>query len=326
MMRAPSNLCRQEGRPCSPASALAERRRAVVYWIRAGVLSLTAGLLAACSAAPIRPVSAWRVETPRPFGYQIGDTIPMRITVQTRSGVVLHADSLPKPGPMNRWLHLRQAEVEPLGDDEYRVNLEYQVFYAPLEVKALTIPGFPLRFSQHGQSLEERVPDWQFTVAPLRELIARQDEAGEYLRPDQPPARIADADVLRNLLVAGLAALALGLRLAWQYGYLPGLPRRSLFKRAGRQLRGLRAVQMAEALTVMHGALNRLHGGPLFGHRLEDFFGAHPHYRPLQAELSWFFDYSNRFFFADQTAATDDAIERLRRLCGQCRDVERGAR
>lgn len=326
MMRGPIKMWRQGSGPCPRASALAKRWGAIVRWMRAGALGLSAGLLAACSAAPIRPVSAWRVETPRPFGYQIGDTIPMRITVQTRSGVVLHADSLPKPGPMNRWLHLRQAEVEPLGGDEYRVNLEYQVFYAPLEVKALTIPGFPLRFSQHGQSLEERVPDWQFTVAPIRELIARQDEAGEYLRPDQPPAPISDAEVLRNLLVAALVALALGLRLALQYGYLPGLPQRSLFKRAGRQLRGLRAEQMAAALTIMHGALNRLHGGPLFGHRLVDFLGAHPQYRPLQGELSWFFDYSNRFFFADQTAATDDAIERLRRLCGQCRDVERGAR
>lgn len=302
------------------------RRRHLVKVSRLAALAIAATLAAACAGGPSRPVEAFNLETPRPFGYQIGDTIPMRVVVQTRPGVQLQPASLPKPGPLNRWLNLRRIELAEAGDGEYRIELEYQVFYAPLEVKALTIPGFALRFSQYGQTVEESVPPWQFTVAPLRELIARQDEAGEYLRPDQAPALLATASVRTNLALSLLAAVMLGLKLARQYGYLPWFARRSPFKTAERRLRQLPPGELAAGLAALHSALNATHGTPVFGHRLQDFLSAHPEFGQASAELAWFFDYSNRYFFSGQRDEADTDLVRLQKLCSLCRAIERGSR
>ena len=302
------------------------RRRYLVKVSRWSALAIAATLAAACAGGPSRPVEVFNLQTPRPFGYQIGDTVPMRILVQTRPGVQLQSASLPKPGPLNRWLNLRRIELAEAGAGEYRIELEYQVFYAPLEVKALTIPGFALRFSQHGQTVEESVPPWQFTVAPLRELIARQDASGEYLRPDQPPALLATASVRTNLALSLLAAAVLGLKLARQYGYLPGFGRRSPFKTAERCLRQLPSGELAVGLAALHRALNATHGTPVFGHRLQDFLSAHPEFGQIRSELAWFFDYSNRFFFAGQRDEADTDLVRLQTLCGLCRAIERGSR
>lgn len=303
-----------------------KRRRYLVKVSRLAALASAATLAAACAGGPSRPVEAFNLETPRPFGYQIGDTVPMRILVQTRPGVQLQSASLPKPGPLNRWLNLRRIELVEAGADAYRIDLEYQVFYAPLEVKALTIPGFALRFSQYGQTVEESVPPWQFTLAPLRELIARQDVDGEYLRPDQPPALLSTAGVRTNLVLALMAAAVLGLKLARQYGYLPWFARRSPFKTAEKRLRRLAPAELGAGLAALHSAFNATYGAPVFGHRLPDFLRAHPEFGQIQSELVWFFDYSNRFFFAGQPDLAGADCERLQKLCGWCRAIERGSR
>jgi len=68
-------------------------------------------LLLGCSGSIDEPVSYFTVETPRPFGYVNGDEIPLRIVLETRSGISLQAGSLPAKGQINRWLNLNQVTV-----------------------------------------------------------------------------------------------------------------------------------------------------------------------------------------------------------------------
>jgi len=287
-------------------------------------------LLVACAGTSNQALRDFQMQTPRPFGYVIGDTLPQRIVLETRAGMELERSSLPTPGRLNRWLQLNAVTVQERGGGDgkrYQIDLLYQQFYAPLEVKALSIPGFTLRFQQHGQTLEQPVAAWTFTAAPLRELVVRQDQHGEYLRSDQAPPLLDDAVIVRRLCIALAVVCGIALRLAWLYGYLPGLPQRRVFKRAQRQLQTLGLPQLPQALGALHAAFNGLHGKPVFLHKLTEFYQSHPEYRSIAAELSWFFDYSNRYFFGDaSTMPQEHDLQKIKTLCLHCREIERGSR
>jgi len=281
--------------------------------------------LLGCSGSIDEPVSYFNVETPRPFGYVNGDEIPQRIVIETRSGISLQPGSLPAKGQINRWLNLNRVTVKQTGQ-RYQIDLLYQVFYAPLEVKSLTLPGFTVQLSQGEKSISQNVPAWTFTLSPLRELVARQSEQGEYMRPDVPPPLLTDTQALyglsANLSVAALIAAYLG----YLYGCFPGMSRRTVFKRALRKLAELSKTDMAQALTIVHHTLNSLNGQPLFSNRLGEFYRRNPQYLQINAQLLWFFRYSNRYFFSDGMIAVAQDFQQLKDLCEQCRKIERGSR
>jgi len=281
--------------------------------------------LLGCSGSIDEPVSYFNVETPRPFGYVNGDEIPQRIVLETRSGISLQPGSLPAKGQINRWLNLNQVTVKQSGQ-RYQIDLLYQVFYAPLEVKSLTLPGFTVQLSQGEKSISQSVPAWTFTLSPLRELVARQSEQGEYLRPDSPPPLLTDTQALYSLAAGLSVAVLIAVYLAYLYGCFSGMSRRTVFKRALRKLAGLSKADIEQALTVVHHALNSLNGQPLFLNRLGEFYRRNPEYLQINSQLAWFFNYSNRYFFSDGMIAVAQDFQQLKDLCEQCRKIERGSR
>ena len=281
--------------------------------------------LLGCSGSIDTPVSYFNVETPRPFGYVNGDEIPQRIVIEARSGISLQAGSLPAKGQINRWLNLNQVSVRQSGR-RYQIDLRYQVFYAPLEVKALTLPGFTLQFSQGEKNISQSVPPWTFTLSPLRELVVRQTGQGEYMRPDSPPSLLVNSHALYGLATGLIIAALTASYLGYLYGCFPGLSRRTVFKRVLRKLAGLSKADMGQALTVVHQALNNLNGQPLFSNRLSDFYRRNPPYRQINSQLTWFFNYSNRYFFSDGMIVVQQDLQQLKDLCEQCRKIERGSR
>jgi len=281
--------------------------------------------LLGCSGSIDEPVSYFNVETPRPFGYVNGDEIPQRIVIETRSGISLKTASLPAKGQINRWLNLNRVTVKQTGQ-RYEIDLLYQVFYAPLEVKSLTLPGFTVQLSQGEKNISQSVPAWTFTLSPLRELVVRQTEQGEYLRPDSPPPLLANTQALYGLSASLTVAVLIAAYLGYLYGCFPNRLRRTLFKRALRKLAGLSKADMAQALTVVHHALNSLNGHPLFANRLRDFYRRNPQYLQINAQLLWFFNYSNRYFFSDGMIVVAQDLQQLKDLCEQCRKIERGSR
>jgi mxaA protein len=288
------------------------------------VLIMVLSLLG-CSGSIDQPVSYFKVETPRPFGYVNGDEIPQRIVIETRSGISLQPGSLPAKGQINRWLNLNQVTVKQSGQ-RYQIDLLYQVFYAPLEVKALTLPGFTVQLSQGEKSISQNVPAWTFTLSPLRELIARQSEQGEYMRPDSPPPLLTNTQALYGLSVSLSATVLIAVYLGYLYGCYPNMLRRTVFKRALHKLAGLSEADMEQALTVVHNALNSLNGRPLFANRLSDFYRRNPQYLQINSQLAWFFTYSNRYFFSDGMIVVAQDWQQLKDLCEQCRKIERGSR
>lgn len=284
-------------------------------------------LLTGCSGRIPEAISHFSLSTPRPFGYVLGDEIEHRIEVDVRKGITLQRDSLPEIGPLNRWLDIRQVHYSRSGhgqNNRYRITLRYQVFYAPLEVKMLSIPGFDLRFSQGMNVLKQSVPEWQFTISPLRELAIRRQDGKQYRRADG----LLPVDRANGLwlwaafcfAVAGAAAVYL----AYLHGWLTLFSRRRIFKRALEAIERSSGQPSRVQFKLMHDAFNRLNQEVLFRNGLESFYSRHPAYQTLSTDLEWFFECSDRMYFFDQSDDPDTA-DKLKRLCRQCRMIERSA-
>lgn len=296
--------------------------------IRFVLLCLFCALPSGCASLLPSPISRFELQTPRPFGYLIGDEIRHRIVMETRRDIRLDSDSLPKQGAVNRWLNLNQVTVETdSGSGETIIDLRYQAFYAPHEVKMLTVPGFTLRFNQAGKTVEQAVPAWHFTLSPIKELAVRKDRGGlDYMRPDALPMPLSTENQWM-LVYGGLSwVLISGLYLAYLYGYFPAWPRRRIFKRAGRELASQSQRDMNRGLAVIHHAFNVLNGQALFKHRLQAFYQIHPEYRTAAEQIDWFFNFSNQVLFAGKQDFGADEWGKLRDLCRVCREIECGSR
>ncbi|MBL1262873.1 nonribosomal peptide synthetase MxaA [Candidatus Methylomicrobium oryzae] len=289
------------------------------------LLILTPLLLLGCSGAPEEALIRFEVETPRPFGYVIGDEIREKILIETRSGITLNTASLPAEGPLNRWLNLNRVEVEQDGQ-RYRIDLRYQVFYAPLTVRTLTLPGFTLQFGSGGSAFNKEIPPWRFTMSPLRDLAVKSAEGGASIRPDSLPPQLDTRQAMILITAGSGAAAAAAGALTFLYGYFPALRRRTLFKQALKRLSRIPEKDMAEALRTVHRALNALNRQPLYQRQLAGFYEAHPEYRRLDSQLNWFFNYSNHYFFSRNVSATALDRQKLTALCQACRQIERGSR
>lgn len=295
---------------------------------RLSFLLICCVLLSGCSGLLPQPISRFELQSPRPFGYVIGDEIRHRVIVETRRDMKLNPNSIPAKGEINRWLNLTDVNVA--GDTESGdtvIDLTYQVFYAPNEVKMLTIPGFSLQFTQAGKSVEQAVPPWHFTLSPLKELAVRKDDEGQhYMRPDALPEPLSNRAQWLGFYASLSTTLMIAAYLAYLYGYFPAWPKRRIFKRALGQLSGLSERELERGLVVVHHAMNTLNGQPLFKHGLEGFYMHHPEYRSVASELDWFFDFSNRVLFAGQAGFGGEDWQKLSDLCQLCREIECGKR
>ncbi|MFA5985542.1 MAG: nonribosomal peptide synthetase MxaA [Methylococcaceae bacterium] len=283
-------------------------------------------ILSGCLGGNPPDISELQLLAPRPFGYVIGDEIQHRIVFHSQHGAALQTAELPKQGEINRWLTLNQIDLKqtPAGSGfYYQIDLTYQVFYAPQEVKMLIIPGLNLTLKRGDKRIDLKTPAWHFTMSPLRELAVRKDDEGDYRRPDIASPLLSNALPFWGLLLAGGLALLSALYLSFWYGYLGWLYRPLVFKLALRQLAAVKDGDMAASLSIVHNAFNKLYQKPLFAYQLDDFFQQYPAFKPLKQQLTWFFEYSNRFFFIGDRMVDASARQQLQKICISCRQIER---
>ena len=208
----------------------------------------------------------------------------------------------------------------------YQIDLTYQVFYAPITVKMLDIPRFTLQFRQFENTVEQQVPIWHFTAAPLRELATRKDNGIEYMRPDQTAPLIDNTAVTVRLIFFVTITSLMAAYLAWLYGLLSFLPKYQIFKKPTRQLANLSENEIDKMLDIFHSALNIQNGKPLFKHHSNAFYQRFPRYKQLESEFDWFFDFSNEYFFGSTVQVDKKTADKIVQLSKHCLDIERGKR
>ena len=295
--------------------------------------ALAAIALAAPLSAQTPPgVPTASVDEPRAFGYTVGDVVTRSIRLEVPAWLTLDETSLPQSGQRGKALELRALRL--LGHGQQReVQLDYQVFVSPRELRVLDMPAFTLRFNGAPRVQTLRVDAWPVMVAPLAPVDAPTRQGLGELRPDTaPPLRDTAALRLRLGLWAGLLAAALA-TLAWVYVGLPWRARqRRPFGQAWRSLRRLppvpTALQRRDAYVRLHQALNATAGQAMFEPGLDRWLAAQPRFAPLHNELRVFFQRSRSQFFAGPAAAesagTHADRDWLIQFCRRCRDLERG--
>lgn len=289
-------------------------------------------------SGPARAASI-SVTDSRPFGYFLGDIVKRHIIVHAKPGESLDLGSLPRPGPVNYWLELAGANIDESDEGEgkaYRLTLAYQTFYAPLDPRKLTIPGFKLKIDSGTGSHELSVPELEFLTSPLRRLFASQSDKASTateLRPDHMGAALATGRDRTAMLVSGLIALASLIALArhnawWPFHHRPQRP----FTQAARYLRA-NAERLAgtagyrAALLRLHRAFDTAAGRRVLSEDVDGFITQHPQFAPLTPEVQRLFAVSRQAFFANDVdhARAAMPLEAVTRLSERLGAAERRA-
>lgn len=306
--------------------------------------TLPLAMLLAMASAPAAPTLAQtpplaaRLTTPRPFGYFLGDVIGYEVEIAVDPRFTLEPASTPKAGPRASWLDLRGVVVEEdadAGRRRYRLTVEHQTFYAPLEPKRMEIPGFSVFLSDGANRIRADIPAWSFIASPLREIIPSKDESGGLLRPDMQPAPLPMAAGRRALAASGVTALLALLALACNRAWPPfharrGRPFASALRRIARAARtpadeAGREAAWRDAALALHRAFDAAAGRRLFAGDADLFFRLLPACLPLEPGVRRFFAASRQAFFAGETAAAMAAmpLDDLVRLAGGLSAAER---
>lgn len=263
-------------------------------------------------------------EEPRAYGYQVGDVVQRRISIDVPEGLVLDENSLPRPGARGTALELR-ALRRSAGTQRLDIELDYQVFLSPAVVRTLELPSLTLRYEGTPRAQEVRIDSWPVTVAPLVPVeVSPRDGLGE-LQPDAEPLLIDTRSQRWRLLGYGVLLSALLAYLVIVYFGLPwwGAQRRP-FALAWRQLNQAPALPWREACQRVHAALNQSAGEVLFEHGVDRFTTKQSAFAPLKEDIVRFLRLSQREFFEGGAHQADDAAW-LTAFCKRCRDAERGS-
>ena len=288
--------------------------------------------LPAASQTPV--VKEFEVQTPRTFGYVIGDVFRQRVHLELYPPYRLEIESLPLRGRINRWLEIRSTVLErpgAQGASVYDIDLDYQIFNAPLKLQQLSTPARSLSVGGPDGPMELPIPEWTFSVAPIVSTQGYGNELPWAVRPARPPPPMPVAPHLWRAALAGALLAIVIIYLCWLRWGVPLMARANRpFARAYRDLRRLNRRALDEsvyqlALRRLHGAFNETAGRALFADQLAAFHSSHPRFRGLEHAIDGLFAESRSVFFSSDSQAPADGSElrRLIGLCHECRERER---
>ncbi|MDP3947304.1 MAG: hypothetical protein Q8Q41_01270 [bacterium] len=273
----------------------------------------------ATSASGDERVLSFTVETPRSFGYVIGDEIVHEARIAVKAPLLLVPDTIPQRDKINDWLTVTKVEVRERNENggrAYTLRITYQIFHEPDQIEWLTIPERKLGFAGSGDALEAVIPAWSFTVMPF------VPEGADEFAKDRPAQFVPIAWPLARF--AMFTAVFLGLALALFYrkwgrtlfGYRG--PFASAEKDLRRQFRkgADDAADARAALKRLHRAFDETAGKVFFAYMFPELLVAHPWLEKERNAILKFFEESGRTFFGtsgDRVPASREYIQKIAR-------------
>ncbi|MFQ5898687.1 MAG: hypothetical protein ACE5JN_10650 [Candidatus Methylomirabilia bacterium] len=97
-----------------------------------------------------KPSISARFETPRDFGYHIGDLLPLILVIEAETGVVIDLESLPHRGEAVGPFEVRSVQTRHTRTDSgstYRIEFALQTFVPATEAVGVVFPPLELRFA-----------------------------------------------------------------------------------------------------------------------------------------------------------------------------------
>ncbi len=275
-------------------------------------------------------ISDFRIDTPRDFGYSIGDKITHEMHLSLSEPLRLDTTSLPETGRLNRWLEISRAEANVEHRNQilsYRIIVDYQIFNAPPQLKSVTIPQLEFLTTGGASPIPVFIPEWTFSIGPITNSDARHNLN---LRPDRQPQPIPVIGRGIRLVISMFLLTVLLTYLAYRLWLLPRFKRdRYPFSSALYKLRKLQRLDFEPenyrlGLQAFHAAVNATAGQVVFAGSLHDFLSANTKYATLEADLSALYARSQDVFFSNSKAAEPHtSLQELVDICQHCRALER---
>jgi mxaA protein len=296
-------------------------------------LSVTAWATFVAAAATAATPQLETIEA-RPFGYTLGDTLERRLVLRLPAPLTLADAALPIPGRLGAGLELRSVTRERRDEDgtvRHDIRLRYQIFAAPVQVRAITLPAVHLALTGGPSPTRLEAPEFAVFVAPLVAEPFVPTSALGVMRPDAAVVAIETRGTRQRLAALAGAALLLALHLLWrQFGDLFVARRRGPFAAAWRDLH---AIAAKDQITAWHRSLKRLHrafdetaGTRVFAEGIDAFLAAHPEFAGQREAINAFYAASRLAFFAPAADGVSPDPTRLHTLCRACRAIERAQR
>lgn len=271
----------------------------------------------------------------RSYGLMVGELIQHNYVIEVNEDYALNQSSLPVAGDLSYWLTLRDVQLSSThrGDSLlYRLDLTYQTFYAPLDVRMLEIPAIALDFStEDQQKFNITLAKWPFTMSPIKEIsisgVGTENDTSTFMKAAVAPRFIPLSHFTQSLFVYGGLFLITAIILLIMNGWLPSISS-SPFITARKKIKKHRQhdsdpLQNSQAcLQAVHEAINKRAGYIVFASQLARFLTDHPQFSSLQAPLTDFFQQSRDCFFLDKPVRTeifDDCI----RLCTKLANADK---
>lgn len=274
--------------------------------LRAGFALLLLAALTQSAAAEVRAVHT--IE-PRGFGYFLGDTLERIVEIEAGADDEIVPASLPRTGPSNYWLELRDIEQTSArrGDGRlHTLKLTYQTFYAPIDPRKQLIPATEITVRGPNGSETVTIPPFAFLMSPLREIFPEKsgESAETLLRPDFATGhRRFGASRTAALVAAALTALFLTLLARdlawWPFHRRPARPFSRAVRDVGRALAKGGTDGYRTALLALHRAFDTAAGHRLLAADVEGFLAAHPEHDDTRWQVERFFAASRAVFFGE---------------------------
>ncbi|MDO8825056.1 hypothetical protein [Methylophaga sp.] len=271
----------------------------------------------------------------RDFGIVVGDIIDHYYVIQVPANYNLTPASLPPNGDLDYWLELLNSDYELIAENNqlrrYRLHFTFQTFYAPLDVRALTIPPLAVRFTADDNAHQITIPAWGFTMSPIKEIVPRgvasDSTQKAFMKADLRPTTISTAGLKQQIWILAFSVIVLSILWLSLNGYLFSFTR-SPFQQAYHEVKKLRKYHadesaFSQALQAVHRAFNRRAKQALFAHQIDEFVVKHPELEAYREKIDDFYQLSAEALYSDQKKGEPADFDQLLRLCKQLAGAEK---
>lgn len=267
------------------------------------------------------------------YSVKVGDQLTRTISFTVAAPYTLTKNALPKKTSEFEGIELIDVTIDEAVNNQtknYKLVFVYQVFINPGVPTVMQLPKLEIALTGGESSPVVSVPSWSFWFAPL--VVGNNDNAMKAMQADTRPP-LLDADLHKNRLIgllalAGLSLLAL-LYMNADGRWLPFMG--GAFAQAHRQLKRLAKdtqpktqKEEKQALVYVHQAFNSHYGANIFARDIDHFITIRPTFAKMKAEITEFFDYSNKSLYATEKRDSAQIIQNLVHLSQSLRDCERG--
>ncbi|HDY85417.1 hypothetical protein LCGC14_0747160 [marine sediment metagenome] len=289
---------------------------------------LMAALLAALlivSASVSADIRIIQQSLGRDFGVLVGDQIEHSYIIAVPAEFELSPDSLPSKGDLNYWLKLLSVNANEIGTQngikKYKLDIVFQTFYAPLDVRVLSTPEMDITFHAGDKQQKISLPAWRFSMSPLKETAPVSSKSGESARPFmKPDLPIIAINTQRQTLTVYLLTLAVVI-MAFIWLVLSGKVFSfacSPFQLAIKQIKKSKSKQdkanVSQAIYEVHQAFNSVAKQAIFSHQIDAFIATFPEFSRYKQQIIEFYDLSMNVLYGE-TQAKPEHFQQLLSLC-----------